>query len=128
MRASATERIDLMYNDFVIVGPRADPAGIRGETKAVNALKKISEKGFSLCIQGRQVGQPMWPKWTYGPKAGVRPRGPWYTVYEKGSEGKRPPPFVTPTPRAPIRSSTGRRFFRYKRRSGLPSWWKRMKP
>ncbi|NMA52912.1 MAG: solute-binding protein, partial [Peptococcaceae bacterium] len=35
-----TERIDLMYNDFVIVGPESDPAQIKG-LKAAEALKKI---------------------------------------------------------------------------------------
>jgi tungstate transport system substrate-binding protein len=39
-----TERIDLMYNDFVIVGPSRDPAGIKGMKKATEALKRISEK------------------------------------------------------------------------------------
>jgi len=38
-----TERIALMYNDFVIVGPSSDPAGIRGMKKATEALKKIAE-------------------------------------------------------------------------------------
>ncbi len=35
-----TERIDLMYNDFVIVGPPGDPAGIKGMKKATEALKR----------------------------------------------------------------------------------------
>ena len=39
-----TERIDFMYNDFVIVGPSNDPAGIKGMKLATEALKKISEK------------------------------------------------------------------------------------
>src|SRR5512137_2473859 len=37
-----TERIDLMYNDFVIVGPQDDPAGIKGMKQATEALKTIS--------------------------------------------------------------------------------------
>jgi tungstate transport system substrate-binding protein len=39
-----TERIDLMYNDFVIMGPSKDPAGIKGMAVATEALKKIAEK------------------------------------------------------------------------------------
>ena len=36
-----TERIPLMYNDFVIVGPAADPAAIKGIKSATEALKRI---------------------------------------------------------------------------------------
>ena len=36
------ERKPLWHNDFVIVGPKADPAGIRGSKSAVGALKKIA--------------------------------------------------------------------------------------
>ena len=39
-----TERIPLMYNDFVIVGPAGDPAGIRGMKSATAALKQIAAK------------------------------------------------------------------------------------
>ena len=41
----ATERNDVMYNDFVIVGPPADPAGVKGSTSAADAMKKIAEAG-----------------------------------------------------------------------------------
>ena len=37
------ERFDLMYNDFVIVGPADDPAGIRGEADVGAALAQIAE-------------------------------------------------------------------------------------
>jgi len=37
------ERFDLMYNDFVIVGPPTDPAGIRGSADAGTALARIAE-------------------------------------------------------------------------------------
>ena len=43
-----TERIDLMYNDFVIVGPANDPAGIKGIKLAGDALKKIAGKENEL--------------------------------------------------------------------------------
>jgi tungstate transport system substrate-binding protein len=36
------ERFDLMYNDFVIVGPEGDPAGVAGMTNAVAALTVIA--------------------------------------------------------------------------------------
>ena len=84
-----TERIDLMYNDFVIVGPPADPAGIRGEARAVDALRKISEKGALFVTRGDRSGTHVAEMELWG-KAGIKPQGPWYMVYEKGSEGNVP--------------------------------------
>ena len=47
-----TERIDLMYNDFVIVGPANDPAGIKGMISAPEALKSITEKKVVFVTRG----------------------------------------------------------------------------
>jgi tungstate transport system substrate-binding protein len=41
----ATKRNDVMYNDFVIVGPPTDPAGIKSSTSGAEAMKKIAEAG-----------------------------------------------------------------------------------
>jgi tungstate transport system substrate-binding protein len=38
-------RYDIMYNDFVLIGPPDDPAGIKGITSASDALKEIADKG-----------------------------------------------------------------------------------
>jgi tungstate transport system substrate-binding protein len=47
--AHGTRREDVMYNDFVIVGPASDPAGIKGMTSAAEAFKKIAaEKGIFI--------------------------------------------------------------------------------
>ena len=60
-----TERIPLMYNDFVIVGPASDPAGIKGLKTAAEALKTISAKGAPLSAVGTNQ-EPMWRKWNSG--------------------------------------------------------------
>ena len=39
---ATTKRYDVMYNDFVIVGPKADPAKIAGEKDVADALRKIA--------------------------------------------------------------------------------------
>ena len=78
-----------MYNDFVIVGPESDPAGIRGEKKAVDGLRKISEKGALFISRGDRSGTHVAEMELWG-KAGIKPQGAWYTVYEKGSEGNVP--------------------------------------
>jgi len=49
-------RTDLMYNDFVIVGPAADPAGLRGMTDAIAALKRLSEEKAVFVSRGDDSG------------------------------------------------------------------------
>ncbi len=84
-----TERIDLMYNDFVIVGPSKDPAGIKGMKQATEALKKISEKSVTFVSRGDKSGTHVAEMELWG-KAGIKPTGPWYVTYEKGAEGNVP--------------------------------------
>ncbi len=81
-----TERIPLMYNDFVIVGPIADPAGIKGMKTAAEALSAISAKAAPFISRGDKSGTHM-AEMDLWAKAGITPSGSWYTVYEKGSEG-----------------------------------------
>ena len=84
-----TERIDLMYNDFVIVGPSGDPAGIKGMKVATEALKTISGKGAPFVSRGDRSGTHV-AEMELWEKAGMKPSGPWYVIYEKGSEGNVP--------------------------------------
>ncbi len=84
-----TERIDLMYNDFVIVGPPDDPAGIKGMKQAIEALKLISQKGVIFISRGDKSGTHV-AEMELWDKAGLKPSGPWYVIYEKGSEGNAP--------------------------------------
>ena len=50
------KRSDLMYNDFVIVGPVNDPAGIHGSSDVANALKTIAEKESLFASRGDDSG------------------------------------------------------------------------
>jgi tungstate transport system substrate-binding protein len=84
-----TERIDLMYNDFVIVGPSNDPAGIKGMKLATEALKKISEKKRTFISRGDKSGTHVAEMELWG-KAGIKPSGSWYVIYEKGATGNVP--------------------------------------
>jgi len=49
------KRTDVMYNDFVIVGPHGDPAGVKGRD-VVAALAKIAEKPASFISRGDRSG------------------------------------------------------------------------
>jgi tungstate transport system substrate-binding protein len=51
-----TERTDLMYNDFVIVGPASDPAGVGGMDDVQGALAQIAEKGALFASRGDDSG------------------------------------------------------------------------
>jgi tungstate transport system substrate-binding protein len=84
-----TERIPLMYNDFVIVGPAYDPAGIRAASGAAAALEMIATKMAPFVSRGDKSGTHVaeMDLWT---QAGLKPASPWYRAYEKGNEGNGP--------------------------------------
>ena len=84
-----TERIPLMYNDFVIVGPAGDPAGIKGLKTAAEALKKISGTGALFISRGDKSGTHV-AEMELWAKAEIKPAGAWYVVYEKGADGNVP--------------------------------------
>lgn len=50
------ERFDLMYNDFVIVGPASDPAGIAGSKDTAAAMRKIAEAQAKFASRGDNSG------------------------------------------------------------------------
>lgn len=60
----------VMHNDFIIVGSTADPAGIKGMTSAVDALKKIAAAGATFYSRGDNSGTDTIDKTLWG-KAGV---------------------------------------------------------
>src|SRR6201984_1384719 len=50
------KRYPVMYNDFVLIGPKSDPAGINGGKDIVAALKAIKEKGAPFISRGDRSG------------------------------------------------------------------------
>jgi tungstate transport system substrate-binding protein len=73
-------RSDLMYNDFVIVGPAGDPAGIGGMTDAQGALEKIAAAGAAFASRGDDSGthkkeMSLWAGTDVDPTAAS---GDWY--------------------------------------------------
>jgi tungstate transport system substrate-binding protein len=53
---NATKRYDVMYNDFIIVGPKADPAHIAGDKDVADALRKIASAKASFISRGDRSG------------------------------------------------------------------------
>ncbi|HEY4139929.1 MAG TPA: extracellular solute-binding protein [Pseudolabrys sp.] len=50
------KRYPVMYNDFVLIGPKSDPAGIKGSKDIVAALKTIKDKGAPFISRGDKSG------------------------------------------------------------------------
>ena len=50
------KRFEVMYNDFVLVGPKEDPAGLKGGSDVVAALKRIYEKAAPFVSRGDKSG------------------------------------------------------------------------
>src|SRR5437660_122246 len=50
------KRFEVMYNDFVLIGPRSDPAGIKGTTDIAAALKAIQRKAAPFISRGDKSG------------------------------------------------------------------------
>lgn len=78
-----TARYDVMYNDFVIVGPAADPAGIKGMTDAAAALARIAETGSTFVSRGDDSGTHTKEKAIWA-AAGITPAGDWYVSAGQG--------------------------------------------
>ena len=74
------KRFEVMYNDFILVGPKSDPAGVGGSKDIVAALKRILERKAAFASRGDNSGThfaelELWKA------AGIdiaREKGPWY--------------------------------------------------
>lgn len=72
------KRLDVMYNDFVLVGPDSDPAATNAAGSAAAAFKTIADKGASFASRGDDSGTHVAEKKLWE-AAGVKPVGQsWY--------------------------------------------------
>lgn len=82
-------RQDIMYNDFVILGPKEDPAGIKGMKSAAEAFRTIAAKGAPFISRGDMSGTHV-SEMNVWEAAGMKPDGDkdeWYTVFSLGKLG-----------------------------------------
>jgi len=77
------DRRDVMYNDFVIVGPPDDPAGVRKTHGAPEAFRAISAAGTPFISRGDESGTHQKEKEIWA-SAGIVPRGAWYVEAGQG--------------------------------------------
>ena len=80
------ERKPVMYNDFVLIGPRSDPAGIKGTKDIAAALKTVQEKGAAFVSRGDRSGTHS-AELNLWKLAGIdleKARGAWYREIGQG--------------------------------------------
>jgi tungstate transport system substrate-binding protein len=70
-------RRDVMYNDFIIVGPESDPAAIKGSKDVLAAMKKIAASGSKFISRGDNSGTDLMEK-AYWKQVGSQPQGAAY--------------------------------------------------
>jgi tungstate transport system substrate-binding protein len=70
-------RRDVMYNDFIIVGPESDPAAIKGSKDVLAAMKKIAAGGSKFISRGDNSGTDLMEK-AYWKQVGTQPQGAAY--------------------------------------------------
>ncbi len=76
-------RNDLMHNDFVVLGPAADPAGIKGMTNAAEAFAKIAKAGADFVSRGDDSGTHTKEKAVWK-ASGASNSGKWYKEAGQG--------------------------------------------
>jgi len=76
-------RRDVMFNDFVVVGPEDDPAGINGMESATDAFSTIAEEGATFVSRGDDSGTNK-KELIIWDEAGTEPSGQWYREIGKG--------------------------------------------
>jgi tungstate transport system substrate-binding protein len=77
------DRRDVMYNDFVIVGPKDDPAKIKEAKTAVEAFKRLAEGKADFISRGDDSGTDKKEKQLWK-AAGIKPTGKWYIEAGQG--------------------------------------------
>jgi tungstate transport system substrate-binding protein len=82
--AHGIDRKLVMHNDFIIVGPASDPAGIKSLTSAIEALKKIAASGRIFVSRGDNSGTDQLEKKLWK-SIGTDPKGQsWYQETGQG--------------------------------------------
>ena len=83
--ADATGRLDVMYNDYVIIGSKKDSAGVKSAapSDAMAALKTISGKRAAFISRGDNSGTHS-KELSIWKSAGIDPKGDWYVVAGSG--------------------------------------------
>jgi len=83
------KRFPVMYNDFVLIGPKSDPAGIKGMDDVAEALKRIRDKQATFISRGDHSGTHMAELALWNKDAGIdieKDNGAWYQSISRGMD------------------------------------------
>ncbi len=75
-KGAGSRRLLVMHNDFILVGPPDDPAGVRG-MNVFGAFKTIAARSATFISRGDKSGTDVLEKSLWA-QAGIQPRRPWY--------------------------------------------------
>lgn len=81
------KRHPVMYNDFVLIGPKNDPAGIKGMKDVAKALTTIKDKQADFISRGDRSGTHIAELALWNKDAGIdieKEKGPWYKSIGQG--------------------------------------------
>lgn len=77
------DRREIMYNDFIVIGPGSDPAGIQGAETAVEAFQIIADAEAPFASRGDDSGTHK-KELAVWAEAGIEPAGRWYRELGSG--------------------------------------------
>ncbi|MGB6704800.1 MAG: substrate-binding domain-containing protein, partial [Pseudolabrys sp.] len=83
------KRFPVMYNDFVLIGPKSDPAGIKGMKDVAQAFKTIKDKQATFISRGDHSGTHLAEFALWNKDAGIdieNDNGAWYESIGRGME------------------------------------------
>jgi len=80
---NGVNRRDVMYNDFVLVGPPSDPAGIKGMKDVTKAFEAIAKSHSTFVSRGDDSGTNK-KEMRIWKAAGIDPNGKWYRAAGQG--------------------------------------------
>ena len=83
------KRFGVMYNDFVLIGPKNDPAGVRQWKDIAKAFVAIKDKSATFISRGDRSGTHMAELMIWNKDAGIdieNEHGPWYSAISKGMD------------------------------------------
>jgi tungstate transport system substrate-binding protein len=81
------KRYPVMYNDFVLIGPKSDPAGVKGMKDVAKALQMIKDKQAPFISRGDRSGTHLAELALWNRNAGIdieKEKGPWYKSIGQG--------------------------------------------
>ena len=86
-KGHGVKRFGVMYNDFVLIGPKSDPAGVKGMKDVARALKTVKDKEATFISRGDRSGTHLAELTLWNKDVGIDieiDEGAWYISIDQG--------------------------------------------